>query len=36
LETVRGAIAKAYDRVSRIWFEGMHYRKDTGEKELKK
>jgi phosphoribosylamine--glycine ligase len=33
---LRGAIAKAYDGVSRIRFEGMHYRKDIGEKGLKK
>jgi phosphoribosylamine-glycine ligase len=36
LETVRGAIAKAYGGVSPIRLEGVHYRKDIGEKGLKK
>ena len=33
-ETVEGAQARAYDALSRIRFEGMHYRRDIGEKAL--
>lgn len=29
-DTLEAAVARAYDGVSRVWFEGMHYRRDIG------
>lgn len=33
-DTFEHAVRRAYDGVSRIWFEGMHYRRDIGRKAL--
>ncbi|MCX7771311.1 MAG: phosphoribosylamine--glycine ligase, partial [Proteobacteria bacterium] len=33
-DTIKSAIDNAYDAVSKICFEGMHYRKDIGRRAL--